>query len=77
MEYNQHTYVTILKSTCDTLGIEGNFRINNDKTIYILDFPEYEIIPENIQSNAINTYTHQQALALVSGEDWSVNSVNY
>ena len=77
MEYNQHTYVTILKSTCETLSIQGGFRINNAKTIYILDFSEYEIIPQNILNNAINTYTHEQALALVLGEDWSINSVNY
>ena len=73
MEYNQHTYITISKETCNALGIEGNFRINNAKTIYILDFPEYEIIPQNILNNAINTYTHEQALALVLGEDWSMN----
>ena len=77
MEYNQHTYITISRETCDAFGIEGGFRINNSKTIYILDFPEYEIIPQNILNNAINTYTHEQALALVLGEDWSINSVNY
>ena len=73
MEYNQHTYITILCANCDALGISGNFRINNAKTIYILDFPEYEIIPQNILNNAINTYTHQQALELVLGVDWSLN----
>jgi hypothetical protein len=73
MEYNQHTYITILKETCDGLGIEGNFRLNNAKTIYILDFLEDKTIPQNILNNAINTYTHQQALELVLGVDWSLN----
>jgi hypothetical protein len=53
------------------LGLEGNHRMNNEQTICILEFGEGEIIPQDIQDNLIDTYTHQEALELVSGPEWT------
>lgn len=71
MEYNNNTYITIAHTTCEALGLEDACRINNNHTIYILGFREGEIIPQDIQDNLIDTYTHQQALELVSGPEWT------
>ena len=70
MEYNTNTYITIAHTTCEALGLDGNHRMNNEQTICILEFGEGEIIPQDIQDNIIDTYTHQQALELVSDEGW-------
>ena len=71
MEYNTNTYITIAHTTCEALGLDGNHRMNNEQTICILEFGEGETIPQDIQDNLIDTYTHQEALALVSGEEWT------
>ena len=71
MEYNTNTYITIAHTTCEALGLNGNHRMNNEQTICILEFGEGEIIPQDIQDNLIDTYTHQQALELVAGADWT------
>jgi len=71
MEYNTNTYITIANTTCKALGLDGNHRMNNEQTICILEFGEGETIPQDIQDNLIDTYTHQEALALVSGEEWT------
>jgi hypothetical protein len=72
MEYNKNTYITIAHTTCDALGLNGNHRMNNEQTICILGFGENELIPQDIQDNLIDTYTHQQALELVSGPEWTI-----
>jgi len=71
MEYNTNTYITIAHTTCEALGLNGNHRMNNEQTICILEFGEGETIPQDIQDNLIDTYTHQQALELVAGADWT------
>ncbi len=71
MEYNTNTYITIAHTTCEALGLDGNHRMNNEQTICILEFGEGEIIPQDIQDNLIDTYTHQEALELVSGPEWT------
>jgi hypothetical protein len=71
MEYNTNTYITIAHTTCEALGLNGNHRMNNEQTICILEFGEGEIIPQDIQDNLIDTYTHQEALELVSGSEWT------
>ena len=71
MEYNTNTYITIAHTTCEALGLDGNHRMNNEQTICILEFGEGETIPQDIQDNLIDTYTHQQALELVAGADWT------
>ena len=71
MEYNTNTYITIAHTTCEALGLEGNHRMNNEQTICVLEFGEGEIIPQDIQDNLIDTYTHQEALELVSGPEWT------
>lgn len=71
MEYNTNTYITIAHTTCEVLGLDGNHRMNNEQTICILEFGEGETIPQDIQDNLIDTYTHQQALELVSGPEWT------
>lgn len=71
MEYNTNTYITIAHTTCEALGLDGNHRMNNEQTICILEFGEGEVIPQDIQDNLIDTYTHQEALELVSGPEWT------
>ena len=71
MEYNTNTYITIAHTTCEALGLDGNHRVNNEQTICVLEFGEGEIIPQDIQDNLIDTYTHQEALELVSGPEWT------
>ena len=71
MEYNTNTYITIAHTTCEALGLDGNHRMNNEQTICILEFGEGETIPQDIQDNLIDTYTHQQALELVAGAEWT------
>ena len=71
MEYNTNTYITIAHTTCEALGLDGNHRMNNEQTICILEFGEGEVIPQDIQDNLIDTYTHQEALELVSSPEWT------
>jgi hypothetical protein len=71
MEYNTNTYITIAHTTCEALGLEGTHRMNNEQTICILEFGEGETIPAEIAEHIIDTYTHQQALELVAGADWT------
>jgi hypothetical protein len=71
MEYNTNTYITIAHTTCEALGLDGNHRMNNEQTICILEFGEGEVIPQDIQDNLIDTYTHQEALELVSSSEWT------
>ena len=70
MEYNTNTYITIAHTTCEALGLEGTYRMNNEQTICILEFGEGETIPAEIAEHVIDTYTHQQALALVADAEW-------
>ena len=70
MEYNTNTYITIAHTTCEALGLEGTYRMNNEQTICILEFGEGETIPAEIAEHVIDTYTHQQALELVVGAEW-------
>jgi hypothetical protein len=70
MEYNTNTYITIAHTTCEALGLEGTYRMNNEQTICILEFGEGETIPAEIAEHVIDTYTHQEALALVTGTEW-------
>lgn len=70
MEYNTNTYITIAHTTCEALGLEGTHRMNNEQTICILEFGEGETIPTEITEHIIDTYTHQEALTLVSTPDW-------
>ena len=71
MEYNTNTYITIAHTTCEALGLGETHRMNNEQTICILEFGEGEVIPQDIQDNLIDTYTHQQALELVSSPEWT------
>jgi len=70
MEYNSNVYVTISHTDCDNLGLGENHRKNNDGTVCILEFASADAIPSEVSSVIIGTYTHQQALELVSGTDW-------
>ncbi len=70
MEYNTNTYITIAHTTCEALGLDSNHRMNNEQTICILEFPQGETIPTEIAEHVIDTYTHQEALALVDTVGW-------
>jgi hypothetical protein len=70
MEYNTNTYITIAHTTCEALNLGENHRKNNEGTICILEFPQGEIMPTEIAEHVIDTYTHQEALALVATEEW-------
>ena len=71
MEYNNSTYVTINHSDCQSLGLSETHRKNNDGTICIVEYPSIDAIPTEVSSVMISTYTHQQALELVSGPEWT------
>jgi hypothetical protein len=70
MEYNTNTYITIAHTTCEALGLGESHRKNNEGTICILEFPQGETIPTEIAEHVIDTYTHQEALALVETAEW-------
>jgi hypothetical protein len=70
MEYNSNTYITIAHSDCDALGLDGTHRQNNTGEICILEFASTDVIPEDIAAVMIQTYTHQEALALVATAEW-------
>ena len=71
MEYNTSTYITIAHTTCESLLSGETHRMNNEQTICILEFGEGETIPSEIAEHVIDTYTHQQALELVAGAEWT------
>jgi len=71
MEYNDHTYVTISHDDCETLNLGDGHRTSNDGSICILEFASIDAIPEDIAAVMIATYTHEQALALVAGAEWT------
>jgi hypothetical protein len=70
MEYNTNTYITIAHTTCEALNLGESHRKNNEGTICILEFPQGETIPTEISEHVIDTYTHQEALALVETAEW-------
>jgi len=71
MEYNDHTYVTISHDDCETLNLGDGHRTSNDGSICILEFASIDAIPEDIAAVMLTTYTHEQALALVAGAEWT------
>jgi len=70
MEYNTNTYITIAHTTCEALNLGESHRKNNEGTICILEFPQGETISTEISEHVIDTYTHQEALALVTTAEW-------
>ena len=70
MEYNDHTYITISHTDCETLNLGEGHRQNNDGSICILEFASVESIPEDIAAVMLATYTHEEALELVSSSEW-------
>ena len=70
MEYNNHTYITIEHTDCETLNLGEGHRQNNDGSICILEFASIEAIPEDIAAVMLATYTHEEALELVSTSEW-------
>ena len=73
MIYNNKTYITVLTEDAINLGLNEKKRKSNDSLLTILEFHENETIPQNILNVVINTMTHQQALDLVSTEEWKIN----
>jgi hypothetical protein len=71
MEYNSNIYVTISHNACETLGLGDNHRTSNDGSICIIEFPSMEAITQEVQDVLIECHTHQQALELVAGADWT------
>jgi hypothetical protein len=71
MEYNSNIYVTISHNACETLGLGDGHRTSNDGSICIIEFPSMEAIPQEVQDVLIECHTHQQALELVAGADWT------
>lgn len=71
MEYNSNIYVTISHADCDTLGLGTGHRTSNDGTICILEYPSMDAIPQEVQSVMIAANTHQEALDLVAGPEWT------
>jgi hypothetical protein len=72
MDYNNNTYITISHATCDSLGLIGNHRTNNDGTICIIEYNQGAEIPLNVLDNLIDTYTHEEVLLLVSQTEWNI-----
>jgi len=70
MEYNSNTYLTITHTDCDALDLGNGHRKNNTGEICILEFASVDAIPEEVAALMIQTYTHQEALALVAGSEW-------
>jgi len=70
MEYNSNTYLTIAHTDCETLNLGEGHRTSNDGSICIMEFASTDVIPEEIAAVMIQTYTHQEALALVAGAEW-------
>jgi len=70
MEYNSNVYLTIAHTDCDALGLDGTYRQNNSGDTCILEYPSMEAIPSEVSEVMIETYTHEEALALVVGSEW-------
>ncbi len=70
MEYNDHTYITISHTDCELLNLGEGHRTSNDGSICIMEFASIDAIPAEIAAVMLATYTHEQALALVAGEEW-------
>jgi hypothetical protein len=70
MEYNDHTYITISHTDCEALNLGEGHRTSNDGSICILEFASTDAIPEDIAAVMLATYTHEEALELVSGSEW-------
>jgi len=75
MEYNSNVYLTISHEDCEALGLTGTHRTNNAGDTCILEYPTMGEIPTEVQSVLIQTYTHQQILALIEGNEW-VSNIN-
>lgn len=73
MDYNNRTYVTLLTSDAQALGLSESNRRSLDGTITITEYEQGEIIPQEVVNLVINTMTHQEALSLVSGVEWFDN----
>jgi hypothetical protein len=71
MEYNNNVYVTINHLNCEALGLGENHRKSNDGNICILEYSSVESIPVEVTDHIIATYTHEAALELVSGPEWT------
>ena len=71
MEYNSNTYLTIAHADCDALGLGEGHRTSNDGSTCIIEFGQGQEIPAEIQAVVVGTYTHQEALELVSSADWT------
>ena len=70
MEYNNNIYLTISHENCETLGLGGPHRMNNNQDVCILEYASMESIPEDVSNLLIQTYTHQEALELVQNAEW-------
>ena len=70
MEYNNHTYITISHTDCETLNLGEGHRQNNTGDTCIMEFASTDAIPEEIAAAMLATYTHEQALALVATAEW-------
>jgi hypothetical protein len=75
MEYNNSTYITLLTTHAELLGISENNRKSNNGTITIIEYSENETIPQEVINVVINTMTHQQALELVETNEWKSNII--
>ncbi len=71
MEYNSNIYVTISHNSCETLGLGADHRTSNDGSICIVEYSSMEAIPQEVQDVLIEALTHQEALELVAGADWT------
>lgn len=76
MDYNNRTYVTLLTSDAQALGLSESNRRSLDGTITITEYEQEEVIPQEVLNVVINTMTHQQALNLVSGEEWTQSIID-
>ena len=70
MEYNTNTYLTLAHTDCEALGLGEGHRTTNDGSICIIEFSQGQEIPAEIQAVVTGTYTHQEALELVAGNEW-------
>lgn len=75
MEYNSNIYVTISHNSCETLGLGEGHRTSIDGSICIIEYPSMEAIPQEVQDVLIEAHTHQQALELVAGPEWTSNEL--
>ena len=71
MEYNSNTYLTIAHSDCDALELGNSHRTNNAGDTCIIEYGQGQEIPAEVLAVVIGTYTHEEALVLVSGEEWT------